>query len=87
MGAPKSVTVVTNHMPLLGSSTSPSAKTPTSGYSVPEGGGGKCAAHLGGVKHNLIADILSNAPVLAAAPLDEGKQQEEAVFVPALGDV
>ncbi len=88
MGALKPFTVLTDHKPLLGVFNKPLSETPNprlqrlrlkvvgaNGWLTWEGG-----------KHNVIADALSRAPMSAAAPLDAGDQQKEAVFIRALLD-
>ncbi len=91
IGAPKPFTVVTDHKPLLGVFYKPLSETPNPRLQrlrLKVVGANVRLTWEGG-KHNLIADALSRAPVSAAAPLDAGEQQEEAVFVRALseGDV
>ncbi len=86
MGAPKPFTVVTDHKPLLGVFNKPLSETPNPRLQrlrLKVVGANVRLTWEGG-KHNLIADALSRAPVSAAAPLDAGEQQEEAVFVRAL---
>ncbi len=88
MGAPKPFTVVTDHKPLLGVFNKPLSETPNPRLQrlrLKVMGANVRLAWEGG-KNNIIAVPLSRAPVSADAPLDDGEQQVEAVFVCALVD-
>ncbi len=91
MGAPKTFTIVTDHKPLLGVVNKPLSETPNPmlQHLCLKVVVGNVRLTWEGGKHNLFVDALSWAPVLAAAQLDAGEQQEEAVFdqVLAEGDV
>ncbi len=85
---PNPFTVVTDNKPLLGVFNKPLSKTPNPRLQrlrLKVVGANVRLTWEGG-KHNIIAGALSRAPVSAAAPLDDGEQQEEAVFVRALVD-
>ena len=79
---------MTDHKPLLGVFKKPLSETPNPRLQSLrlKVVGANVRLTWDGGKHNSIADALSRALVSAAALLDAGEQQEEAVFVRALAE-